>query len=266
MSACVELRRARPLLGTVVEIAATAPARRDGDAAIDAAFAAIEQVQRLMSVHDPASEVSRLGAGAAVALHPWTAAVLAAAAEFRRASGGLFDVGVAPWLRARGVRPGRGVGRIDLGGIAKGFAVDRALDALRAAGMTGGLVNAGGDLAAFGERPAIVALRDPRRPDAVLGRIALANRALASSGIGHPDAAPSLIVEPRTGTAAAAAVGASVLASDCMTADALTKLVMLQGRAAAPVLAEHGASALFVAPDGRVYATEDWPEAIDRAA
>ena len=265
MSACVELRRARPLLGTVVEIAAAAPDRGDGDAAIDAAFAAVERVQRLMSAHDPASEVSRLNRGEPVDLDPWTARVLAAADEFRRVSGGMFDVGVGLHLRALGVLPAP-AGRIDLGGIAKGFAVDRAVEALRAAGIARGVVNAGGDLAVFGDTPHAVALRDPRRPGVLLGRIAMRDSALASSAAAYPGAAPSVIVRPGDGGRAAAALGASVLAANAMTADALTKLVMLQGRAAAPVLAHFGAGALFVAPDGQVHATADWPEALADAA
>jgi thiamine biosynthesis lipoprotein len=322
-SAYADLRRARPLLGTVVEIAATAPDRARGDRAIDEAFAAVARVHRLMSFHAPESDVSRLNRGAAGALvrvHPWTHEVLTAAAEFRRSSAGLFDVTIAGHLQARGVLPcepsplrhaptcsGRprranGVGgsalladvdgpdepahdemeriallrdnkvrvsspdvRIDLGGIAKGFAVDRAVQVLRAHGIARGLVNAGGDLFAFGA-PHAVDLRDPRRSAALLGRIVLADQAVASSARPMPGAAPSLVVDPRTGCAARAAVGATVLARDAITADALTKLVLLLGREAAPILARYGARALFVAPDGVVHVTDDWPEALGHAA
>jgi thiamine biosynthesis lipoprotein len=321
-SACVDLRRARPLLGTVVEIAVTAPDHARGHAAIDAAFAAVARVHRLMSFHEPESDVSRLNRAAAaapVAVHPWTATVLEAAAEFRAASAGLFDVSIARHLQARGVlprepslirhaptcsghpcraesmndcalladvdgpdKPGHDEMenvvllpsnqvrfsspdiRIDLGGIAKGFAADRAVDALREHGIARGLVNAGGDLVAFGAAHA-VGLRDPRHPGALLGRVVLADRALASSARMMPGAAPSLIVQPHTGRAAAA-LGASVLARDGMTADALTKLVMLLGREAAPILARYAAHAMFAAADGVVHASDGWPEVLGHAA
>jgi thiamine biosynthesis lipoprotein len=321
-SACTDLRRARPLLGTVVEIAVGADDRARGHAAIDAAFAAVEQVHRLMCFHEADSDVSRLNREAdhaPVAVHPWTFEVLAAAVEFRSVSAGLFDVTIAPHLQARGLLPrsfhrharaypghlrrgancnrmfvrhdvdarnksghdGRvsdaislGPGctvrfsssdiRIDLGGIAKGFAVDRAAEVLRSRGIVRGLVNAGGDLSAFGAAHA-VDLRDPRNAAALLGRIAVSDEAVASSASTMPGAAPSLIVDPRTGSASAA-LGATVLAPDCLTADALTKLVVLLGRDAAPVLARYGARALFAASDGGVHVTDDWPEVSGRAA
>jgi thiamine biosynthesis lipoprotein len=69
---------------------------------------------------------------------------------------------------------------IDLGGIAKGYAVDRALAALRAAGCRGGLVNAGGDLAVFGNRARAIVVRDQTEGDRV---IELENAALATSDV-----------------------------------------------------------------------------------
>ena len=317
------MRRARPLLGTFVEIAAAASSPARAHAAIDAAFAAVERVHRLMSFHDPASDVSRLnrdGADRAIAVHPWTYAVLAAAEDFRRASDGLFDVAIAPHLQSRGLLPGdapsllrhartcsghprradRANGctlrtdvdgrnkpghdeleniillpshrvrfshpgtRIDLGGIAKGFAADRAAGALRGCGIAHGMVNAGGDVVAFGA-PRTIAIRDPRRAGAMLAHVAVADGAVASSARGVADAAPSAIVDPRTGRAAAV-VGATVLARDGLTADALTKLVMLRGRGAGPLLERYAARALLVAPSGEVHATSDWPETQAHAA
>jgi thiamine biosynthesis lipoprotein len=155
--------------------------------------------------------------------------------------------------------------RIDLGGIAKGFAVDRAVLALRQHGIAHGLVNSGGDLFAFGAAQ-VVDLRDPCRPVGLLGRILVADHAVASSARSMPGAAPSLIVHPRTGRAGVAALGATVLARDAMTADALTKLVVLLGREAAPLLARYGARALFVARDGVAHVTDGWPEVLRHAA
>jgi thiamine biosynthesis lipoprotein len=66
------------------------------------------------------------------------------------------------------------------------------------------------------------------------------------------------IIDPRTGTPARAVLGATVRASTCMVADALTKVVMLGGERVAALLAHYGASALFLANDGELRITRDW--------
>ena len=231
-SSCANVRRARPLLGTYVEVAASGadPARLH--AAIDRAFFAVETVHTLMSFQEPGSELSRLnreasgreGAGIMAGLHPWTAQVLAAAAEFRDRSHGVFDAAID------------GRGRVDLSGIAKGFAVDRAVEALRAAGVGQGIVNAGGDLAVFGDDARQVAVRDPTDRSRFAATVTLRDEALASSG---------RAIDPRTGRLVEAIAGASVRAPSCMIADALTKVVGVLGEAAIPVLRRYGASALL---------------------
>src|ERR1043166_787718 len=176
------IRRARPLLGTFVEIAAAIADQCDVDAAIEAAFDAVAKVHRLMSFHEPDSDISRLDREAsthAVTVDAWTYYVLESALDVHLRSKGLFDITVAPVLQNLGLLPLHGGKRpsptadmhareaiellsdcrvrfldagvtIDLGGIAKGFAVDCALAVLRAHGVSSGLVNAGGDLAGFG--------------------------------------------------------------------------------------------------------------------
>src|SRR5271165_3746740 len=99
-------RRARPLLGTFVEIAVADTSSATADAAIGAAFDAVAQVHALMSFHDPASDVSRLNRAAdvgAIATHAWTFDVLATAVELHRRSRGLFNVAVAPVLQTLGL-------------------------------------------------------------------------------------------------------------------------------------------------------------------
>src|SRR5579883_524992 len=184
-------RRARPALGTFVEISATAPRDVNLSAAIEAAFAAIEHVQKRMSFHDSASDVSALNRSArlqAVQVDPATTTVLQHALDFFSASQGRFDVSIAPILIRRGVLPGtfhpkeagatsadielcsgnrvrfRRALQIDLGGIAKGYAVDCAVAALQAHGAHHGVVNAGGDLRVFGEVAQKIAVRHPSAP------------------------------------------------------------------------------------------------------
>jgi len=221
------VRRARPLLGTYVEIAASGLDQARLHDAIDRAFAAVETVHGLMSFQEPDSELgllNRQGRAVAAGLHPWTTQVLAAAAEFRERSAGAFNaaVGARGWL--------------DLSGIAKGFAVDRAVEAMRAAGVGQGVVNAGGDLAVFGGEASEVALREPVDRSRAAITLLLRDEALASSG---------RAIDPRTGRLVEAIAGASVRAPSCMIADALTKVVGVMGEAALPVLDHYGASAVL---------------------
>jgi thiamine biosynthesis lipoprotein len=164
--------------------------------------------------------------------------------------------------------PGAG---IDLGGIAKGFAVDRAVDALRAHGIARGLVNAGGDIASFGTRPDTIHIRDPRDPRRLPCRVDLDNRALASTGLcfdlhRSARASGSAVIDPLTGGMVRAIVGATVCAPSCMIADALTKVVMIAGQGALALLEQHQASAMLVSAAGDVLVTADWTEATDVAA
>src|SRR6266576_3797370 len=148
-----------------VDIHVTDANQRDAERAVEAAFSVVAEVHRLMSFHEASSDVSRLNRAAsngAVLVHPWTCAVLEMAVEMNRHSAGAFDIGVAPALQRTGQLPGVSEALpsaasmptveaielladnhvrflhpsvlIDLGGIAKGFAVDRALEKRRARG------------------------------------------------------------------------------------------------------------------------------------
>jgi thiamine biosynthesis lipoprotein len=300
--ASASIRRARPLLGTFVEIAVAGAAPSDADCAIAAGFAAAARVHRLMSFHEPESDVSRLNreaSGQAVAVDPWTFGVLETALDLNRRSNGAFDIAVAPALQVLGLlptvpgsrpaapaaaraediellpecrvrfhRPGV---RIDLGGIAKGFAVDRAVDALRAHGMPSGLVNAGGDLAAFGPRPQTVHVRDPRDPRRLVCTIDVREEALATSGgrfdpFASGDVLGSTIVDPATGEPTQAIRGATVRAPSCMIADALTKVIAIAGEPASALLDHFDASALVVPADGDIRVSRGWRDAVRLAA
>lgn len=274
---CDNIRRLRPLLGTFVEVAAAGTDAPDMEAAVEAAFAAIGTVHRLMSFHDETSDVSRINRGAfetATGVHPWTFQVPETALDLHRRSNGLFDIRVAPALQNLDLLPYHRevhdrATRMDLGGIAKGFAVDRAIDVLRDFGMSSGLVNAGGDLAAFGPRGLMVAVRDPACPSRALCQVELRDGALASSGAGFDpslDATRPMVIDPASGEPVRAVIGASVRAPSCLLADALTKIVMTGAEASAPLLRQFGASALFVAADGEVRISSEWQDAAVLAA
>jgi thiamine biosynthesis lipoprotein len=289
------LRRARPLLGTFVEIDVDDVEEQYAEGAVEAAFEVVTEIHRLMSFHEADSDVSRLNRAAssgAVAIHPWTYEVMAMAADVNRRSAGAFDIGVAPTLQQLGQLPADEDARltpqtsipmsesiellddnrirfthssvkIDLGGIAKGFAVDRAIDELRGHGVRSAIVNAGGDLAAFGPEARTIHIRDPRSPDRLICQVDVRNQALASTGrrfdpFRSAAVADTAVIEPKTRTPAQTVHGATVRASSCMVADALTKVVMLAGAEAAAPLSHYRASAIFVSADGDVRATIDW--------
>jgi thiamine biosynthesis lipoprotein len=278
------LRRARPLLGTFVEIAVAGAAPAAMEAAVDAAFDAVATVHALMSFHEAGSDVSRLNRDAAVRpveVHGWTYEVLAAALDLHRRSGGAFDICIAaagtPMRDNIQLLPGNLVRfagpsvTIDLGGIAKGYAVDRAVEALQRHGIADGIVNAGGDLRAFGPHPHAVDIRDPRRPERTIFRVALKDGALASSAgrfdpVLSREALASAVIDPATAMPAAAVSGATVCASSCVLADALTKVVMNAGEDAGTVLDYYGADALFVSSHGDAHLTANWKNEVHLAA
>jgi FAD:protein FMN transferase len=240
-----ELRRMRPLLGTFVEVGACA----DGavEEALDAAFASLAVSHERWSFHSPDSELSRLNAkpGDAVALSPSTLRLLSAALAMTAASGGAFNCTVGGTLVQRGVLPDHGgptalpvghagdvelgVGwarlrrpvRVTLDGIAKGFAVDLAVQALRRAGARSGWVNAGGDLRVFGARVLPVHRRELDDSLTPMGQLQSAAMASSRAGGGANDRFPGCIVGAPAG---AAEEVLSVVARSAWRADALTKV------------------------------------------
>ena len=239
------LRRARPLLGTLVEIGVRSDDHA-GHAAIDAAFAAVCEAQACLSRFAAVSVVARFHAlrrGETLSMRPVTRQVLEAAQQLRSATDGAFDVslGTAPhgWCCAGDqLHKLDDAVRLDLGGIGKGCAVDRAVHALIEHGCEAGWVNAGGDLRAFGDADVPVHLRDEAsggaRPFATLR-----DGAFATS---HFDRrSRSRIASGASARPVCAHV--SVAAPLCMWADALTKVVAIGGNASHPLLARHAARA-----------------------
>jgi len=273
----IEVRRCRPLLGTFVEITATGRDEACLHCAVSAAFVKMETIQRLMSAHDPRSELSLLNqeaANRAVAVSPQTFEVLRRAQGLSTESKGAFDCTVASMLARWGMLPGRlrrqdaGGWRdvvllpgrkvrflrplaLDLGGIAKGYAVDQAVKSLFQQGVTAGVVNAGGDVRVFGPDSATIHLRHPARPQAFGQSIRLREGALATSS---PNFTRKLwrgrwvshLVNPIRRTAVTGAISVSVRASECWLADALTKVVINAPDLAPTLLARHGAEAIVM--------------------
>lgn len=264
------VERARPLLGTRVAIRACGLAPAPAHTAIEAAFEAIAEIQHLMSFQDVHSELSclhRHALYAPVTVHPHTHAVLTCALALGACSQGRFDVTVAGELVAQGRlpmpdspwRPEPGASWrdvelndyrvrfhrplwLDLGGIAKGYAVDRAIDCLRTHGATQGCVNAGGDLRCFGAEPERIQLRSALFTGEV-PLIELSEGSLASSSTADPQDAAGWHIDGRTRRSLNAKRFTCVLTEQCLYADALTKITLAAFEDAAALLEFYAATA-----------------------
>ena len=273
----IEIRRCRPLLGTFVEITASGLDESKLQTAVNAAFAAVGNVHRLMSVHDADSELSSLNREAAS--HPVTVSrelfqVLRYADRLASESDGAFDYTIAPTLAHWGLLPqtferkkagdwrqvlllrGRKVYflqplALDLGGIAKGFAVDAAIEVLRKHGVTAAVVNAGGDLRVFGSQPSKIYLRHPSQPRAFAHTISLQQSSLATSSPCFTEQSwrgqrVSHLVNSTSGKAITGSLSVTVRAHECWLADALTKVVLNAPQRAEALLAKYDAEAFML--------------------
>lgn len=273
------LQRARPLLGTLVEIAASGAPADTVQRAISAAFARIEAIHARMSWHDRNSELSRINLMAHLdwtEVSPDVANVLRMSLDLAKRSDGLFDPTVAPLLCETGHLPRHSAApadpvcaawqaieleadrvrfaqplAIDLGGIAKGYAVDAALAVLAEAGLESARVNAGGDMARFGPNPEAIRIRHPRHPAHTLHLLDLQNGAIATSAgyyqtrrYGDQRAGP--LRHPKTRASLCLDDSITVIAPNCMLADALTKVVAADLAGAPARLGAFGAQALHL--------------------
>jgi FAD:protein FMN transferase len=288
-------RRSIPVMGTVAEVIVVHRDAGRAQAAIDAAFAELRGVEATMSRFLADSDIGRANRGAAagpVIVSAATAAVLMEALRWAEASDGRFDPAlgraVELWdfgqrtappaadavrrvaggelyrelevARRRGeavVAFHRPEIAVDLGGIAKGWAVDRAVDALRAHGVRHALVNAGGDLYALGRSPEgdpwEIGVQSPVDSRALITTLRLEDEAVATSGdyhqgFDHGGRRYHHLLDPRTGEPRrTAAHTVTVAAGTCVAADAATTAVFGCAHAdAARILAAAGPGARII--------------------
>lgn len=294
----------RYLMGTSMTIEVYGGDAGSRTAAIDEAFAAMVEIDRLMSNYRSDSELTRINTEAAQRAVPvsdpmW--AVLSAAQIVSERSAGAFDITVGPLVRLWGffdkkphvptdaelqaVRPvvnyrnlaldpathrvtfrRQGVA-IDLGGIAKGFAVELAGGVLRRRGFAG-LIDAGGNQYLVGRPPRTpmwqVGIEDPDTAGALLGVLEVEGGAVATSGgyhnffvaggrrYGH-------LLDPRSLTPSSASLSVTIVSADATLADALSKPAFILGPVAGLRLVESfpGAMAIIASrdPGGRITLT-----------
>lgn len=296
-----EVRRSQLLMGTVVEIVAAGQSSGRLDTAIDAAFAEMARLENLLSSHRQESEISRLSRdsrGLMVAAE--TAEVIALGQDVAQHSGGAFDMTLGalkelwgfdaalPAVPAKealaatlaGIGPdalalqGRQVVKrapqlqVDLGGIAKGYAVDRAIAVLQEHGVTSAAINAGGDMYLLGQRPQRpwrIAIQHPRQQDAVLETVQVRDRAVVTSGdyerfFELAGQRYHHILDPQTGLPARGCQSVTIIADSVALGDALATAVFVLGpQAGLQLLAQYpGSQGLVVAADGSRHTSPGW--------
>jgi FAD:protein FMN transferase len=261
------------IMGTRITVELWADDKDKADRAIDAVLDEMRHIDDSMSTYKPTSEVSQVNAKAADGPMPISKELfdlLTTAKEYSVITEGAFDityasVGYMYDFRKR-VRPSEGQiskalpavdyrhvlldpkkqtvqfsqkgVRIDLGGIAKGYSVDRGIDALKALGFTRAYVSAGGDSRIIGDRfgkPWMVGIRDPRKgAGEVITRIPLVDAAISTSGdyerfFDEDGTRYHHIIDPHTGHSASKVRSATIIGPYATRTDGLSKTAFVLG-------------------------------------
>jgi thiamine biosynthesis lipoprotein len=289
------------IMGTRIVVELWSDKAEAGERDIDAVMAEMRRIDSDMSTYKSDSEISRVNARAAqgpVKISKELFDLLTTALEYSRLTDGAFDityasVGFMYDFRARhhpddkqiaaalpavnyrhvlldratsSVRFSQAGVRIDLGGIAKGYAVDRGIAILQRAGIKHALVSAGGDSRIIGDRfgkPWIVGIRHPDHKDQIIARLPLVDTAISTSGdyeryFDENGVRYHHIIDPRTGHSASAVRSATVLAPTATRTDGLSKTAFVLGAEAAIKIYERlgDVDAILVKPDGKVLYTK----------
>jgi len=259
-------KRSEFLLGTIVEV--TASDKR----AFDIVFDEISRIENLLSKYKPESEIARLNSSGKLKVSAETKDIIQLAKNLFHESDGAFDITVSPavdlWKESIETKSSPNKKRIaaarkligsekiiintqtseikflkkgmkvDLGGIAKGYAVDSAVCKLREEGIKSCLINVGGDIYCLGKkgrRPWRIGIQDPREPDKFIKLLELNNKAVTTSGDYEQyfiidNRRYSHIINPKTGSPVENNVcSVTVVAQDCMRADALATAIFVLG-------------------------------------
>ncbi len=267
------------------------------DSLANGAFAEMRRIDRMMSTYRADSEISRLNKRAANA--PFVVSreffgLIRQSLDYSRLSSGSFDITYAsvgylydfPSQRrpdsaaVRRALPGvdyrhlrldvarrsvlfeRAGMRVDVGGIAKGYAVDRAMAVLLRGGVSHAMVNGGGDTLIRGDRfgkPWVVGIRDPNDRDKVVLRLPLTDTAISTSGdyerfFDQGGTRYHHIIDPRTGDSARLLRSATVIGPTALRTDALSTAVFVMGadRGLEMINRLPDVDAVVVTPDGKV--------------
>lgn len=303
-----DFRARQMLMGTFFDIQVVAEGEARATAAMDEAFAEIARVEGLLSEWRETSEISEVNRNAGrrpVVVGPELYDVVERSVWASELTGGAFDVTFAAcgglWsfrdarvpgegelaacldlVDYRDLRLGRHAStiylpregmRIGIGGIGKGYGVDRAAELLEARGFSDYIVDGGGDVRLSGgnvHRPWRVGIAHPRRRGELYGRLTANHGAIVTSGdyeqhFEKDGVVYHHILDPATGQPARQSVAVTVIAPTALDADALATGLFVLGPSAGLALVERldGVEALFFAPDLTVRRSSGFP-AVER--
>ena len=294
------MSREEAIMGTSIRVELWHEDPMMGDAAMAAVMEEMHRIDRAMSPFKPESELSRLNREAAKAPVPVSEEMfelLARSIEFSKLSEGAFDITFAsvgcmfdyrkgikptaekiaaalPGIDYRHIRLGRrrctiefarDDVQIDLGGIAKGYAVDNCVALLKARGVREALVMAGGDSRVLGDkrgRPWMIGIRDPRQKDTMVAMIPLVDAAISTSGdyeryFEADGVRYHHILDPRTGISATGVRSVTIVGPDATTTEGISKSVFIMGpdRGIRFVESLPGIDAVIIDGDGKMHYT-----------
>jgi len=265
------------LMGTIVTIEVSGEGL---EPAADSALKEMGRIERLMSRFLPTSDIANLNASYChpVKVSPETFWVIEKALLFSRLSQGAFDITVNSQNKAsykdvildKGTyqvclrKPGMS---LDLGGIAKGYAVDKGIEVLQRMGVQNALVSAGGDLRVLGSHTSengwIIGVQHPGAHNGLLCRLSLTNKAVATSGDYYRH---NHILDPHQRKPARGCLSATIIANQTLVADALATATFVLGPHKGMKLLGSlpGVEGLLVGDDGSILSSSglpaDWNE------
>jgi thiamine biosynthesis lipoprotein len=236
-------------------------------------FKEIAKVQSLMSIHDRFSDISKINRLQEIDLpkqiqvHPWTFEVLLIAKKIHEETGGLFDCGACEnvYQNDQQYLPS-GLQSIeclefnqilikqpiflDLGGIAKGYAVDRGIEILKSFGIENAMINAGGDMRVIGDQFFPIQLKEFKHQAAFIRLGELKDGAIATSstlfGCHHFQSGITKLIHPKTGKRMMDYLSYSIVAPTCVIADSLTKALAIEKNIDAPYFKNFGAIPIII--------------------
>jgi len=269
LAGCAErtFRKSAFLLGTEVEITVSEKNAKKAKRAIELALKKIRDEEKNLSYYLASSELSRINQNAGkrwIEASPELFSLIKISLAYSQLTDGAFDIAfscggykkiILDEKRKRIKFAQKGMA-LDLGGIAKGYIVDRIVKFLQKEGVKEGIVNAGGDLKVFGRKSYRIAIRNPFDKKNILKVIAVKNKAVCTSGLyekaGH-------IRNPKTGKPIANPLASvTIIAPTAMAADALATAVMVMGRERGEKLLQKlNFSYFLIDAEGKIFLSDD---------
>ncbi|MGA1871145.1 MAG: FAD:protein FMN transferase [bacterium] len=267
--------RSQFLMGTVVEIKIVCDDETIAGEAIDQAFTKMREIERIMSAKDPKSMVSRINNESAlheIVIPPSLVEVIDTCLSYSADTEGAFDISIGSitklwdfhqetpilpseesvrlarkrvnykWIELDKEKSSLSLKRegmsLDLGAVAKGYSIDQAACVLKRFGISAGIINAGGDLMLFGQKPGNgpwnIGIQHPRKKNSLIENLRITDKAIVTSGDYERyfiinNKRYHHILDPGTGWPAWGCQSVSIIAPSAMIADIIATAVFVLG-------------------------------------